>query len=816
VFKHKKKDRMKNKILFTAIIINAFTAFSQSETTGLYTEKIDSILQTFNLKASDIPTGILYDRALPISGLPGFQQSDTVCRKFFLQAAHELWTAAYVKPGKNATTQHLRNIADRYQYRDHLTPIGILFSEFTYIDKTIELGDADKKENHDFQQYGKTLKEEDLLHKKILLSSVLSDKVELGQEVNFIIPDELIVGNRTDKINSIAIDFDDGNGFRDIKPSDVIKIVYDKEGEKVIKVSASSMQGQNYESSSTILIKNLNNQDFGKYGQVLEQYRKIPIESFIPYTSSDGFTFNGRAELTYLLRNGVSLQNPILIVNGFDPEDKLDDQRLFSFYLNNDSVEGGKYKFADKLYDLGYDIVIMNFQQWWSDHMNKMIHVDYIQRNAMVVIAAINTLNQQLTNNNSNNELVVVGASMGGLATRYALTYMEYHNMNHKTKLWVSFDSPHIGANIPIGIQHFIRHFADNIGNQTAVGTKEKSLDNPAARQMLLDYYSVSSQYPSPHALRAALVNDLQFLGGFPQQTRNIAIANGSLNSTAINSPASDALSLRIRLNALQLGTYTIGDVDIRTAPSYSQIGKVFDTDILNPPWYFYTIPSFWPMLVIWQIFTDFADESNVAQGLHNSFSMDNSPGGTRNTFKEIKDLVGNSTSMNGIPLLLNWNLHFEDHPFIHTKSALAFQGSNQDLSESLTRSLVYTQETPFDSYWAPLNKNMGHVTLFDEELMDWLLDEINGIETYPCPTILFANRSVITPITLDHCHTIVRDVSTKRNPLMPVSITINSQKVDLEDNVIVGEGTKLHINAENVQIVKNFEARLGSELIIQ
>jgi hypothetical protein len=50
---------MKNKILFTAIIINAFTAFSQSETKGLYTEKIDSMLQTFNLKASDIPTGIL-------------------------------------------------------------------------------------------------------------------------------------------------------------------------------------------------------------------------------------------------------------------------------------------------------------------------------------------------------------------------------------------------------------------------------------------------------------------------------------------------------------------------------------------------------------------------------------------------------------------------------------------------------------------------------------------------------------------------------------------------------------------------------------
>ena len=809
---------MKNKILFTAIIINAFTAFSQYETKGVYTEKIDSMLQTFNLKASDIPTGILYDRALPISGLPGFQQSDTVCRKFFLQAAHELWTAAYVKPEKNATTQHLRNIADRYQYRDRLTPIGILFSEFTYVDKSIGLENTDKNENHDFQQYGKTLKEEGLRNKKILLSSILSDKVEHGQEVNFIIPDELIVGNRTDKINSIAIDFDDGYGFRDINPSEVITLVYDRAGEINIQVNIETDTGDNYQSNFKMVIRSMSDFAWGKYGLISDDLIKVPIESFIPYTSSDGFTFNGRAELTYLLRNGVSLQNPILIVNGFDPNDEIDDEVLFQKYLNNDSIEGGKYKFADMLYDLGYDIVIMNFQPWWSDHMSKMIHVDYIQRNAMVVIAAIDTLNQQLTNNNSNNELVVVGASMGGLTTRYALTYMEHLNLDHNTRLWVSFDSPQNGANIPIGIQHFIRHFADNLEVQAAMEAKEKSLDNPAARQMLLDYYSVSSQYPSPHALRAALVNGLNFYG-FPQQTRNIAIANGSLNSTTINTPASKALSLNIKngVTVWPYGYYTIGDIDIRTTPGYSQTGKVLETDILNPPWYFYTVPSLWPLLAVWQIFTAYADDTKFAQGLHNSYSMDNSPGGTRNTFREIMDITGNSTTMDGIPLSLNWNLHFEEHPFIHTKSALAFQGSNQDLAEPLhTRSLVSTQETPFDSYWAPLDKNMEHVTLFDEELIDWLLDEINGIETYPCPTILFANQSIITPITLNHCHTVVRDVTIGRTQVRIGNLTINSQKVDLEDNVIVRNGTKLHINAENVHIYKNFQAQLGSELVIE
>ena len=71
---------------------------------------------------------------------------------------------------------------------------------------------------------------------------------------------------------------------------------------------------------------------------------------------------------------------------------------------------------------------------------------------------------------------VVIGPSMGGLITRYALAYMEQQlantgdnaKWNHETRLWVSFDAPHQGANIPFGVQKGIQYYADIKENEGA------------------------------------------------------------------------------------------------------------------------------------------------------------------------------------------------------------------------------------------------------------------------------------------------------------------------------------------------------------
>ncbi|NHW59880.1 hypothetical protein HA378_32445, partial [Escherichia coli] len=61
-------------------------------------------------------------------------------------------------------------------------------------------------------------------------------------------------------------------------------------------------------------------------------------------------------------------------------------------------------------------------------------------------------------------------------------------NWNHNTKLWISMDSPHQGANIPLALQGSIAFLGYNRGLEDAKSNYEKQLMAPAARQMLIEH----------------------------------------------------------------------------------------------------------------------------------------------------------------------------------------------------------------------------------------------------------------------------------------------------------------------------------------
>ncbi|MEO6868804.1 MAG: hypothetical protein ABI168_04110, partial [Ginsengibacter sp.] len=56
---------------------------------------------------------------------------------------------------------------------------------------------------------------------------------------------------------------------------------------------------------------------------------------------------------------------------------------------------------------------------------------------------------------------VVMGISMGGLVSRYCLAKMTKENHSPQTRLLITHDSPHLGANIPLGLQYLINDFAN-------------------------------------------------------------------------------------------------------------------------------------------------------------------------------------------------------------------------------------------------------------------------------------------------------------------------------------------------------------------
>ena len=171
----------------------------------------------------------------------------------------------------------------------------------------------------------------------------------------------------------------------------------------------------------------------------------------------------------------------------------------------------------------------------------------------MLLVDLINTLNGPVGEGGKvgDEELVIIGPSMGGLISRYALNFMEFEAENnggpdHETRLWISFDSPHLGANVPLGFQHQFNFLGFGLGDDLNIVELQDVvsglLSSPAARQLLIDHFETHLEagsdvifdptklLPQAHPYRTVFethINDLR-PSGFPENTRNVAIINGS------------------------------------------------------------------------------------------------------------------------------------------------------------------------------------------------------------------------------------------------------------------------------------------------
>lgn len=220
----------------------------------------------------------------------------------------------------------------------------------------------------------------------------------------------------------------------------------------------------------------------------------------------------------------------------------------------------------------GYDIVYVDFADAGT----------YIQSNAEYVMGVLDWVNSHKITNEQN---VVIGASMGGIICRYALAKMEQEGRNHCTGLYFSFDSPHNGANIPLSIQALGWYF-----HATATQPKHHyawdAMETPAARQQILLHIGTALQTgqisienipimvgATSHtndldfseitgsdytALRNQLNGELNSLG-WPKMCRKVALvdgmANGTLQSAQGFGPGMQYFDATAYANSLNLGT---------------------------------------------------------------------------------------------------------------------------------------------------------------------------------------------------------------------------------------------------------------------
>lgn len=518
------------KVLLGLLLLGSLARHSYAQTEPTFTQEVDHLFQ--HLNKSHINTGLLYDRVFPFARLDLFGQfaPDTANADLFIQAYSELRHSSYAVSSL-LTTDNLR-----YKIRQSvdagIIPIGLITYKFNQID-TLALEDGLLYLSDSLYYDASPRSRSPYWEKRTNMAAIFTETVNSGTVQFKILPD-LVASNLGLSINSVQIDF--GNGLNSYTIGQSINVNFSSGGLFTIKyiihfsngTQATTYSTLNVEhdavaSFSTSSLSTTNNStsirkpDIPPCTEPVEIYSE---ESFIGYDEST--PIKGKGDVSYYYSdpecNNKVLLKPIIILDGFDPGNGRTGPSLYANELEYERTPGEFINLGTDLRKKGYDVIVLNFPE--NEYINQNFRqmwagADYIERNAYVLVTLIKEVNAKLAENGSTAELIIMGPSMGGLISRYALAYMEQKlrdnpaeaTWNHRTKLWFSFDSPHLGANIPIGDQYFIEYYAVRVNN-TGADNGLKMLDTPAARQMLVHHHSAKSEFPQAHSFRQSLLNN--------------------------------------------------------------------------------------------------------------------------------------------------------------------------------------------------------------------------------------------------------------------------------------------------------------------
>jgi len=738
-----------------------------------------------NLDSTRITTGLLYNKVFPYTIIRNFTgQSDTVVTSSdnWLQLYYELFNSHLTVPESPNISDLCDSIGkDTVNYR---VPIGILNMNYnlikdnSLIDSLLEIRDSVLYD-------GPNVSESPYTTNHCFAASALITNCPSSSNITFFISDDYLFENTNEDIQYYKIDFGNGDAPVTMYTNDEYTINYFENGNKIIDIKAFLGSGDSLQCKSYFFVS-----DYNTMGIVedipLASYSSTPpmlsnvitdypenyiINRFLlPSIHTDEENHDDRHYGDYGIWYGCNsradklIRKPVIFVEGFDPSNQNSFTENGLLYIANQN------KFVLNLLNKGCDVIILNFSDGGAS----------IKDNAMVLRKLIQKINSIKV---TDNELVVVGASMGGLVARYALSYMEQMQENHKTRLFISFDTPNQGAYASLAGQHLLDFIN---GNKALKGFLEYDLINkikervdfidcPAAKEMLVYHHSAQEgKIAKQHQMRTDFLNSMALLpnNGYPQQCRKIAISCGARDSTTqgynpgsiqLDADASYENALRIRLLITALPDHLTQEILSFSATPY---GAWHFLDILGP----ITTKAIYKSVFV-----------------NNTDPYDNCPGGRYATLKSLNDAI--EDEIGGTTPYLN------SECFIPTVSAL-------DLNRTLLQ-----QWNSCNYLLAPINSS--HLTL------DSGYCEINDHTITPFDAIYVSdnNYSHITGGGLTPDISFWMDKEINRDNIQINGITFSATKKQFEANkTIVASST----NENGVNITSDSEiAFLAGESII-
>jgi hypothetical protein len=652
-------------------------------------------------------TRILYDLVIPKDSFDEFTGlNDTACATVNKWELMYAWLQfAHLKACNMPNLQAVSGIISNHIAQSKV-PIGVinlkynLIKEYAFEENLLDYYD-------EYFWDGSNLSELPYTEGRNFMASVLINKVQ-SLSHTFILDENLFFTETGEQIQYLNIDFDDGNGDVMLYPNDEYNVTYSSYGEKIIRVEAHFVNGV-YSCKTNLDVEP-------------QPPSQTPSSSILHVdTTYLGQPYSGNYKIYYGCNNGEQIKKPLIFVEGFDPlnTNRIDNPDTISdlYHIANQN------RLVGQLRNRGYDVIILDFANGGAK----------IQANAMVLMALINTINQQIT---TSNELVIVGASMGGLVARYALAYMEQHNKDHKTRLYVSFDTPQQGAYYPLSAQYLLHQldissfFFWLYGINIKYGNLPDLMECDAAKQMLVYHYSATNNLKAnPHQLRLDFISDLNALSttGYPQHCRKIAVSEGSGNGegglNVVENPYVDVNTLTDSYKVI-----------LKMTPLPDHVSEmIFNVDlgVRVKIWFFYVIFKLVPPL------------DNISVTVDNTKPYDSAPGGYYPVMKDV--IKGLSDAL---------ELGLADYPgtecFIPTMSALDIK-SSESLTYDIRDNITYHENaaeitdhniTPFDAIYVE-GTNHQHINAgVTSYMVDWLIGQIDPDNLYLQNTV-YSSKSV-------------------------------------------------------------------------
>lgn len=350
-----------------------------------------------------------------------------------------------------------------------------------------------------------------------------------GLQTTFVLDDRFMENTTHNSIVKVKANFDDGTGEHLLTAGQTVTVLYPTSGEKLLQFTVYFEDGTVVHRTSPLKIEYSNADYQQQFGWNIQVDTSIYTPDLSIYNETD--LSPGQCEYDVFLSADSVLDKPIFIVDGFDPGDGRDIAAIYNMLSYTDS-NGVQQNMGDYVrQNEGFDVVVINFPTYVNLNGNTIDGgADYIERNALSVVSVMQKINAEKVGEEQN---VVIGPSMGGLITRYALCYMEQHNLQPDTRLWISFDSPHNGANVAMSIQYLMNYLGYGYPDIDPIKLAvDGMLRSKAAMQMLVDHIDAhGSGLPNTPAGAPGYFDEFQARMaalGYPQSTRNIAITNGS------------------------------------------------------------------------------------------------------------------------------------------------------------------------------------------------------------------------------------------------------------------------------------------------